>query len=114
MDWGPGMLIAALTADQVAEALGCEAEHVNTLAAAKKLPAVKFGRSWRFPIAALNDFLARQALAHLEQTTKVPAAPVIVQRGRGKKRPDLMLAAQQAGLSTDDLLGLSREGRRSA
>lgn len=106
------MLIAVLTAEQVADALGCEAEHVNALAAAKKLPAVKFGRSWRFPIAALNDYLARQAMAHIESP---PAPqPSITARSRGKSRPDLMRAAQKAGMSTDDQLNLIRGEKRTS
>lgn len=40
-----------IDADKVADILGCSREHVNTLADAGKLPAVKYGRHWRFVTA---------------------------------------------------------------
>jgi excisionase family DNA binding protein len=79
--------LALLTAEQVAERLGCEVQTVNEKAAAHQLPAVKYGRSWRFPIEALNQHLAEQALEHVRQprcqAKSVPAA------SPASGRPDL-------------------------
>lgn len=109
------MLIAALTAEEVAELLGCTPEHVNTLASSRNLPAVKFGRSWRFPAAALERFLDEQATAnlkigaqHTQTVMSIKATP------RGKPLPDLMRAAREAGLSISDQLSLSHGVKRTA
>jgi excisionase family DNA binding protein len=79
--------LALLTAEQVAERLGCEVQTVNEKAAAHQLPAVKYGRSWRFPVEALNQHLAEQALEHVRQPRRharaVPAA------SPASARPDL-------------------------
>jgi excisionase family DNA binding protein len=81
-------MIDALTPEAVAEALGCEVQHVNELAAAQKLPAVKFGRSWRFPVAALNQYLARRALEHVEAKPPTMRA-VRTAKGASRPLPDL-------------------------
>lgn len=102
------MTIDVLTPEQVAEVLGCTPEHVNALAASRNLPGVKFGRSWRFPSAALARFLDEQAMANLTLPVH-PAqavAPIKATR-RGKPLPDLMRAAREAGLSISDQLSLS-------
>ncbi len=104
------MTIDVLNAEQVAEVLGCTPEHVNALAASHNLPAVKFGRSWRFPSAALTRFLDEQAMANLTLPVH-PATPPTKATPRGKPLPDLMRAAREAGLSISDLLSLSN-GRR--
>lgn len=108
------MTIDVLTPEQVAEVLGCTPEHVNALAASHNLPAVKFGRSWRFPAAALERFLDEQATAnlrisaqHTQTIMPIKATP------RGKPLPDLMRVAREAGLSISDQLSLS-SGRRGS
>ncbi|WP_428984516.1 helix-turn-helix domain-containing protein [Ralstonia thomasii] len=109
------MVLDVLTPEQVAGVLGCEPEHVNSLAASHRLPAVKFGRSWRFPSAALARYLDEQATAHLQRPVSPIRAPKVVPvPKRGKQRPDLMRAAQQAGLSTDDQLNLIHGATRTA
>ncbi|WP_454731877.1 MULTISPECIES: helix-turn-helix domain-containing protein [Cupriavidus] len=82
---GPLHLIEALTSDQVAEALGCERQHVNELAAAGKLPGVKYGRSWRFPVSALKQYLAERALENVAPKQYEQAKPA--QKGRGRAKP---------------------------
>lgn len=57
------MTLNLLTVEQVAEALGNAPGHVNALAASRSLPAVKYGRSSRFPSEALSRFLDQQATA---------------------------------------------------
>lgn len=79
--------LALLTPEQVAERLGCETETVNAKAAARELPAVKFGRSWRFPVEAMNRYLAEQALEHVRQP-RVRTRPEPVQMP-SSGRPDL-------------------------
>lgn len=77
---------ALLTAEEVATQLGCQPEQINALAAAHALPAVKFGRSWRFPASALHHFLHQQALAHLKSPAphaSNPATPQPTTRKRG-------------------------------
>ena len=79
-----------LTPEQAAEALGCEPQHVNDLAVQRKLPAVKYGRSWRFPVAAMNQFLAQRALDHIAGAAEAPSpTPMPKPVSRGRKLPDL-------------------------
>lgn len=79
-----------LTPEQAAEDLGCEPEHVNELAAAKKIPAVKFGRSWRFPVEALKAHLVQCAMEHVAEDKPaggiVPRQP---ERRQPRRLPDL-------------------------
>lgn len=78
-----------LTAEQVAEALGCTPEHIDSLAAAHKIPAVKYGRSWRYPASAVNAFLVQQAMNHIERPEERRRAVAT----QGKPRlPDLSRA----------------------
>lgn len=82
--------LEVLTPEQAAEALGCEPQHVNELAAQFKLPAVKYGRSWRFPVAAMNQFLAQRALDHIAQASVAPSpTPMPLPTGRRRQLPDL-------------------------
>lgn len=79
-----------LTPEQAAEALGCEPQHVNELAVQRKLPAVKYGRSWRFPVAAMNQFLAQRALDHIAGAAPTPpATPMPKPAARRRNLPDL-------------------------
>lgn len=52
-----------LTEEEVAELLGCTVETVQEKARTSVLPAIKFGRSWRFPRGALLHRLDQLALA---------------------------------------------------
>ncbi|MBY0237900.1 MAG: helix-turn-helix domain-containing protein [Burkholderiaceae bacterium] len=80
-----------LTPEQAAEALGCEPQHVNELAAQRKLPAVKYGRSWRFPVAAMNQFLAQRALEHIAAAAAAAPSPTPMPKPTTRRRalPDL-------------------------
>lgn len=51
-----------LTEAEVATLLDCEPSTVQTLAREAKIPAIKAGRSWRFPRQALLDSLNAQAM----------------------------------------------------
>ncbi|WP_414706648.1 helix-turn-helix domain-containing protein [Ralstonia sp. UBA689] len=106
------MLLDLLTSEQVAEALGCEAAHVNTMAATHKLPGVKLGRSWRFPVSALMRFLDEQATANLTPPAPAPSFVPITKPRRGKPLPDLLQAMRDAGMSSEEQLKLIFEAAR--
>lgn len=96
------MIEPLLTAEQLAEQLGCEPDHVKLLASKHQLPAVKFGRSWRFPPAALTEFLNDQALRNLEQVNvhqKEPLPPRVARWGPRKPIPDLTKTVQAGALN---------------
>ena len=101
--------LGLLTSEQVAEALGCEVAHVNTLAATHKLPGVKLGRSWRFPVSALTRFLDEQATANLTRPAPVPSFTQIEKPRRGKPLPDLLQAMRDAGMSSEEQIALISE-----
>ncbi|QUP53645.1 helix-turn-helix domain-containing protein [Ralstonia syzygii] len=125
------MTIAVLSVEQVAEILGCEAARVSALAAGGHLPAVKYGRSWRFPADALARFLDEQAMSNLSRTSAVPevrapksrrkppldftqlvrvehVSAVPSPKRRGKPLPDLLRAAVDAGMTLDEVLAMAR------
>lgn len=81
------MALDILTSEELATLLGCEAQHVNTLAAHHQLPAIRYGRSWRFPVTALNGFFERQALRHLEEFNEQGLSTRQRTRGRQAKPP---------------------------
>ncbi len=56
---------------EVAALLACEPSTVQTMAREGALPAVKFGKHWRFPRAALLEVVNRKAL---ENTAPKPRA----------------------------------------
>ena len=65
---------------EVAAILDCDAKTVQEKARAGELPAVKFGRSWRFPRAALFQVLNELALGnkhprHAPQAVLRPVEP---------------------------------------
>lgn len=68
-----------LNEQEVAELLDCAPTTVQELARNKRLPGVQFGRSWRFPRAALLEVVNRMALDHTRKVT-VSEKPVAVAR----------------------------------
>jgi excisionase family DNA binding protein len=79
-----------LTSEQAAEALGCKPQHLDALAAQHAVPAVKYGRSWRYPVAAFNQYLVKQALEHIETPAPAPAATPLAKLPKRKRAlPDL-------------------------
>lgn len=63
-----------LTVPTVAELLDCSVDTVEDEARQRRLPGLKFGRSWVFPRAALLQVLDQRALAHVV-TAAAPASP---------------------------------------
>ena len=78
-----------LTEKEVADLLDCEPTTVQEKARLGELPAIKFGRSWRFPRVALLESLNARALAN-----KPKAAPMkAVQIGAVRRRPPALPGA---------------------
>ena len=61
------MADALLTAEQVAALLGCHVETIEAATRDGRLPAVKFGKAWRYPNEALLKVLNEQALQAMEK-----------------------------------------------
>lgn len=59
---------------EVAAILDCEPKTVQEKARSGELPAVKFGRSWRFPRVALLQSLNDMALANKPKTRPLQVA----------------------------------------
>ncbi|WP_414706647.1 helix-turn-helix domain-containing protein [Ralstonia sp. UBA689] len=78
------MTLDILTAAQVADALGCDPDRVSALASSGHLPAVKYGRSWRFPAAALKQYLEQKALDNLGRSRTAPMPEVRPPKSRRK------------------------------
>jgi excisionase family DNA binding protein len=79
-----------LDAPEVAAILDCDEKTVQEKARLGELPAVKFGRSWRFPRAALLQVLNSMALANNSPAKSVPLAikvPI-----KPKRRPPTLVA----------------------
>ena len=67
------MLPDILTVEELAKLLDCKPETVEQHTRERKLPGVKFGRSWRFPRDAVLLVLHQQAMAHLRPPAPSPA-----------------------------------------
>lgn len=127
------MPLEVLTPEQVGEILGCDPARVTALAAGGHLPAVKYGRSWRFPAEALARFLDEHAMSNLQRTSpvqfddirppksrrkppldfsqlvKVEHVPAVAPpKRRGKPLPNLLRAAVDAGMTLDEVLAMAR------
>lgn len=76
-----------LNAAEVAEMLDCDERTVQEKARTGELPAVKFGRSWRFPRVALLQVLNDMALCNKQ--TRTDSAAVMVKARRRKLPPTL-------------------------
>lgn len=66
-----------LTEAEVAAMLDCEPSTVQTLAREAKIPAIKAGRSWRFPRQALIDALNDQARERVQLHRDAPTPRVV-------------------------------------
>ena len=79
-----GYMNDVLNEAEVAKLLDCEPATVQENARMGKLPAVKFGRSWRFPRSALMEALHKLALENKPRPKPAPAAVCI---GRVRRQP---------------------------
>lgn len=66
-----------LNESEVAELLACEPSTVQAMARARELPAVKIGRAWRFPRAALLEVVNRMALDNTRPVAQPPKAVAV-------------------------------------
>lgn len=84
----PNPLPPILDPDQAGELLGCTADTMNEAAAANRVPAVRFGRGWRFPLQALLDHANDMARKHTKAPTgTAPSAIVVSQPPPGRRAP---------------------------
>lgn len=67
-------MLAVLKAEEAAALLDCEVETVNARAAAGELPGIKVGRSWIFPVRALEDRLNQMAVEEAAKR-RAPVTP---------------------------------------
>ena len=94
-------MLDALDVDQLAAALRCAPETVREAAAEGRLPAVKFGRDWIFPRAALEEALNQQARDGAELRSKKPEPAAVLQQVAGaqkKRRPPALPTGALPGL----------------
>lgn len=69
-----------LSEAEVAEILDCEPKTIQEKARLGELPALKFGRSWRFPRTALLEALHAKALANKPKAAPIKAVQIPVLR----------------------------------
>jgi len=79
-----------LTIDDVAKLLQCEPGTVAEHARLGSLPAVKFGKGWVFPTAALLQAINQMAVTEAQRRAK-PSKPAAVQQRPA--RPNLAILA---------------------
>ena len=77
--------------DDVAAAALCDCEPstMQDLARTGQLPAVKLGRSWRFPRSALLQALHDKAMANMAKLPEKPSAVLVGQARRASRRKTL-------------------------
>ena len=80
--------LRVLNAEEVAQALDCDVDTVNRRAASGDLPGIKIGRSWAFPVQALEDCLNEMARVQMK-TRKCTPIPGRVLRRKGRTAPSL-------------------------
>lgn len=72
-----------MNASEVAVALDCDVDTVNRRAAMGDLPGIKIGRSWAFPVNALEDCL--NEMARLEMRSRKTPATVAPHKRRVRR-----------------------------
>lgn len=80
---------------EAADLLDCEPSTVQEAARRGELPAVKFGRSWRFPRVALLQALDLQAMANMNKAKS--QKPKAVQLSVLKRMPPVLPTIAQPG-----------------
>ena len=75
--------LRVMNASEVAVALDCDVDTVNRRAAMGDLPGIKIGRSWAFPVTALEDCL--NEMAKLEMRSRKTPATVAPQKRRVRR-----------------------------
>ena len=78
-----------LNLQEAATLLDCEVSTLNNKASQKELPAVRLGRSWVFPRAALVEHLNQQAKLNLERGAMPTQAVVMRAAKQTRKAPAL-------------------------
>jgi excisionase family DNA binding protein len=85
-----------LTPTEAAQELDCTPETINAKLAARELPGVKIGRSWRIPRAAFIEHLNAEAMRNLAsaRAARSPAVAVSVAAHKGKRQPPRLVNLQ--------------------
>ncbi|MEJ1164741.1 helix-turn-helix domain-containing protein [Variovorax sp. CCNWLW186] len=73
-----------MSSEEVASYLDCETKTVEEAARTGRLPGVKFGRSWRFPLSALLEALHEEAMNTAKKNRTRPE-PVAIAKPTGRK-----------------------------
>lgn len=84
-----------LSAEQVEAMLGVDKSTIYRMAGDGRLAAIKIGRQWRFPAAAIHELLNGAAPAY---PLPVPPLPRVRQERRDATQPVIDLAAQLLGV----------------
>lgn len=82
-----------LDENEAAQLLDCEPSTVRERARTRELPAVKIGKSWRFPRTALIEHLNSLAMANLHKPAdKPPKAMLMPAPAKAPRRPPSLVA----------------------
>lgn len=79
-----------LDENEVAAILDCQPLTVQEKARNGELPAIKYGRSWRFPRVALLDALNRQALQHTTHKPKPTPKAILHPAQKTRRTPPVL------------------------
>lgn len=74
-----------MSVQQVAEYLDCEPKTVEEALRVKRLPGVKYGRSWRIPVSALDEALHAEAMAARRNAPAIVATADAAGNKRSKR-----------------------------
>lgn len=86
--------MAMMSVEEVANYLDCEPKTVEEALRRRRLPGVKYGRSWRIPQTALDEVLHAEAMA---ARIKTPAAATIEPSRERKTRRSFLPILPPAG-----------------
>lgn len=78
--------ISMMSSEEVATYLDCETKTVEEAARTGRLPGVKFGRSWRFPLSALLEALHEEAMETAKKNRTLPPVAIVKPTGRKSRR----------------------------
>jgi excisionase family DNA binding protein len=81
-----------LTEIEAAELLDCEPATVQEKARLGKLPAVKYGRSWRIPRSALMESLHNEAMANMARSAAPAKARATSKASAPRRAPPALPA----------------------
>ncbi|GER16738.1 helix-turn-helix domain-containing protein [Variovorax boronicumulans] len=81
-----GSAISVMASEEVGIYLDCEVKTVEDAARAGRLPGVKYGRSWIFPLSALLESLHNEAMETAKKNRTPPPVAIVKPTGRKSRR----------------------------